>query len=812
MFKSIVPLAFQGIMRKKRSSILIFLVLLLSFAFAIASVSLVGSISKTNEEFRLNTYGEWYLAIPDGIKEDATWLQKQAWAQQTGISHGYGYVQTETGRTGIGTVDENFKTIGRLRLNSGHWPETDNEIVMEEDTLGLLGYDYTLGQEITIPVDVPCGEKHIHFSETFILCGIIGEYTDLWVLNPNSEGRLLNGAIVTENCADQLLKTAQASLPQEYIEQGFEPNPPIPQYYVCVLSEQQEQAKEAMDGYLAASREKGDRRSCVNSLVYQGIAVAEYDTFYAYVIAVVAMLAVLCVYIIQLPAETKSFATLRSLGITRGQMGMLLLTESLLLCIPALVLGIPASIGVTRLAMRFLVYAGSVAIQVAIPWNAVYSIALLWLAVVMISRLLVYLVTLCTPLTGRMQMQQKKVIRANAFRSILIVILLILFCFVTIFTSMEVLSPNDNRKAWGSYPAYTIRADGTISQTKVDLLKQIPGVSKVEGFGELWVNLSYPGIEEREVYLYAVNEEQWEETFCFGEDREAFHNGELVLILFPDETVPLHPDVDRNFVYPEDDITLKLYDGNGICIMESKPTPAKVRLAYEYTPNKMVAGVHEPYTVVCSEVYLKELLDSMEPGTRWDKRYVAGEAFGYGRVYAYVEQTADDLSTDIGVAELCKKLDIRLENRREQFWANMQQNTQQVLLLCGSGICISIMILLILVSTISLETERERRSFTILQRLGMSPWQRNRRILGKAFGRSFCGIAAGWLLYIAYKTVSQMQNDVVFDEAFPDLLEEVKIYGLGFDYIAIVSVCAIFISLILCTLPKRHLKKEVREL
>ena len=105
-----------------------------------------------------------------------------------------------------------------------------------------------------------------------------------------------------------------------------------------------------------------------------------------------------------------------------------------------------------------------------------------------------------------------------------------------------------------------------------------------------------------------------------------------------------------------------------------------------------------------------------------------------------------------------------------------------------------IMILLILVSTVSLETERERQSFTILQRLGMSPWQRNMRIFGKAFGRSFCGITAGWLLYIAYKTVSQMQKDVVFDEAFPNLLEEVKIYGLGFDYIAIVSVCAIFIS------------------
>ena len=174
--------------------------------------------------------------------------------------------------------------------------------------------------------------------------------------------------------------------------------------------------------------------------------------------------------------------------------------------------------------------------------------------------------------------------------------------------------------------------------------------------------------------------------------------------------------------------------------------------------------------------------------------------------------TADDLSTDIGVAELCKKLDIRLDNRREQFWANMQQYTQEVLLLCGSGICISIMILLILYSTISLETERERRSFTILQRLGMSPWQRTVRVWGKALARSFCGVVTGWLLYIAYKTVSQMQNDIPFPEAVPNLLEEVKLNGLGFEYVAAVSIGVCFVLLTLCILPKRQLKREVREL
>lgn len=801
-------LVLQGVLRKRRSSILAFSVLLLSFAFAIASISLVGSISKTNQEFRLNTYGDWYLAIPDGSEEDSTWLQKQSWAEAIGIGYSYGYVQTETRQTGIGTIDENFKSVGRLKLISGHWPEADNEIVLEEDTLGLLGYDYALGQEINIPLMIPCGEKHILSSGTFVLCGIIKEYSDLWVLYPNSNNRLLIGAIVTENGGKHILEHAESLLTPEMLEQGVTANKPIPQFFVNVNPEKQESASNAVEAYLLGSRTSGDSVPCINTVAHQSAVTAEYDGIYVFVIAIVAMLAVLCIYIIQLPTETKSFATLRCLGITRGQMGALLLTESLLLCFPALLLGIPASIGITRLAMRFLVYAGSVEIQVAVPWIAVYSIALLWISVVVISRLLVYFVTLQTPLTGRMQLRQKSTRYTTVFRRALILLLLIAFGFITVFTSMEVISPNEKRKSWESYPPYTIWGKGLVSESKVTLLQQVPGVSKTEGFGELWVYLSYPGLEEREVYLYAVNEEQWEETFRFGESQEAFHNGDLVLILFPDETVPMHPDVDRNFVYPEDDVILKLYDGKGVCIMESKPTLAELRLFYDYTPNKLLAGVYEPYTIVCSEEYLKNLLESMEPGTRWDKRYVAGDPFGYGRVYAYVERTADDLSTDIGMAELCKKLDITLDNRREQFWAYMQQYTQDVLLLCGSSICIALMLLLILTSTIALETEQEKRQYTILHRLGMSPWQRRARIWGKALIRSLCSITAGWSLYIAYATSIEMRNGIKFAEAVQNLLDYLKLNGLDSSYVVIVSTFCILITLTVCGFSKRNLKKE----
>ena len=89
-------LAIQGIGRKKRSSLLLFAVLLLSFAFAIISLTVTGSIRKTNEEYRYDTYGTWYGAIPNGQDADEVFLRKQAWLDGLGITKSYGTIQAAT--------------------------------------------------------------------------------------------------------------------------------------------------------------------------------------------------------------------------------------------------------------------------------------------------------------------------------------------------------------------------------------------------------------------------------------------------------------------------------------------------------------------------------------------------------------------------------------------------------------------------------------------------------------------------------------------------------------------------------------------
>src|SRR5699024_11289961 len=70
------PLARQGIRRRRRSSILLFLVLTLSFAFAVMMLSVMGSMNRTNIEYLKNTYGAWHGAIPDGKDSDRAFLQR----------------------------------------------------------------------------------------------------------------------------------------------------------------------------------------------------------------------------------------------------------------------------------------------------------------------------------------------------------------------------------------------------------------------------------------------------------------------------------------------------------------------------------------------------------------------------------------------------------------------------------------------------------------------------------------------------------------------------------------------------------------
>ncbi len=162
--------------------------------------------------------------------------------------------------------------------------------------------------------------------------------------------------------------------------------------------------------------------SSCNDLAYPAASgsAPEADTLYSLLIAAVALVAVLCVYMMQLQSEVHSFAVLRSIGITKGQRLVLMGLESLLLAVPVMLLGVPLGALLTRLALHLLMYAGSTTVQVAVPYEQLWLLLALWLGVIAVSQLVIFLVTVRTPLTGRMQMQENRAPVALALSAVML--------------------------------------------------------------------------------------------------------------------------------------------------------------------------------------------------------------------------------------------------------------------------------------------------------------------------------------------------------------------------------------------------------
>ena len=552
-------LAVQGISRKKRSSLLLFAVLLLSFAFAVISLSVTASIRKTNEEYRYDTYGTWYGAIRNGLESDRAFLQQQEWLDKLGICISYGEIQTNCS---IGTMDEKFLEIGRIALQDGRFPEDVNEIAMEADLLSALGYDYTIGQEINVTVNLPAfayikaddsdetqmQSITVPVEQSYILCGVIREYADLWVQGSSSfKQQPLNSAMIVPEAANSLLQSAleaaetlfediNAAIEDSEVTSINVDTAAIPQYYFSVLPGFEHTAVEQTNQYLYNTRSEdgsGDLQITVNVFAFSSNEQEEIiETFFAALILVVTLLSVVCIYAIRIQDEAQQLAVFRSIGITKKQLCLMLLYETLCLGIPAMLFG--AGVGAFGIwaLLRLAVYSGSASIQVVIPPYLLASAAALWLLGVVTVRLAVFLIALHAPLTGRFHVARKKTKLYLSLQQILIGGLSVLLSAAILFSVLESLEPLRIILYMSSLSDYIVtpKVDGhlpnflhwfaggyepnynhwfpgdnddkyfdpniTISKDAAAPIPQIPGVTHSWGWGEEYVRLYFDGMKD----------------------------------------------------------------------------------------------------------------------------------------------------------------------------------------------------------------------------------------------------------------------------------------------------------------------------
>ena len=813
------PLAWQGIRRRRRSSILLFLVLTLSFAFAVMMLSVMGSMNRTNIEYLKNTYGAWHGAIPDGKDSDRAFLERRDWLDRLGESVNYGQVRGTTPVSGVGSVDETFLELGRIRLDEGRLPEQPGEIAMEADLLVALGYEPAVRQTVSVPMMIPQAEDPTSFLlvvRDFVLTGVLHEYAHLWILENNVQNRLLNSALILPEDGEAILAEAQA-MADEY--QSGLVRPPLTSYFYTPLEGMEERLRAEVDAHMAETRGAAeDRRGCVNVSAGAAYAATDYNTFYVGLILVIALLAVVAVYLLELQSDVRRVVRLRSIGASKTQIRRLLLLETVLLAVPAVALGTALGAAGTVGLLRLLVFSGSVEIVVDIPWSAVAAALALWIFGVGLMRLLTFQLAVRTPMTGRMVLETKQRRRVHKLQRVFAWGLSMALCLVATYSILEYQLPWVLYTYYSGQHAYSVyrtessplfaagEVPGVMTAEETELLLEIPGVTGQMGITCLSCRLRGETVEEQDAQVYVVDAAQWMERngapFFDGVDLDAYRRGELAVLVvavqqdgtayFTTEIQEKNAEGETVYSYETTEAevtaaagdTLELAlaavlreeaDGGESMQAQTLQIPTVVGAVAEYGYGSeqnfgLPFGANDLYSVLVSPGYIQRVLDTLPEGSQLGP-YWAGGLMGFEELYLFADANAEYLFTDNAVAQLARRYQLGIGIFRTMYAADIQGYLQTMLTLAGTGVCVGLIAALLLLSTLELEAQRERRRYGILRALGMSRRQQNLALARQAALQAVTAIAVSCGVYVIFGVRDAVLVYQRNEEAVPALLQ-----------------------------------------
>ncbi|MCD7823431.1 MAG: hypothetical protein LUG86_05370 [Oscillospiraceae bacterium] len=794
MFKTILGLAFEGIKRRKRQSLLIFFVLLVSFTFAIILLSYTTSIAETNSQLRLDTYGSWYGAITDGVDSDLEYLEGEDWVEDVGISVNYGsasvmVMQYVMGDVEIGTADDSLIDMG-INLENGSMPDATNEIAIESATLSEI--DYNIGGTITLQFVFyydEYQEEAVTVERTFKIVGAISEYTGLWSVDCT-----LNSAIITEEAMAEIVAEAEAQLGENmYYTHDTT-------YFFTVKSGMEKSVESNVNKYLYSIREGSSFRTVtINPVTEMESEAAQTNMVYLALILAITILAVVMIYILQMQVEVKRIVRFRSIGGSKGQLRLLILIETLMLAIPAIILGILLGLLGIRIVLGLSVYSGSVDVAVSIPWNYLMMALALWIVGILAVRMITFQVALATPLVGRMGMERSKNKVVVGFRRVLIMLMATLLCVSAVFTTVNIAEPASEYSYWSSLWSYYICQQDGIPVSKLenvsdyeDLILSAPGISDFIGFNSFDAIVtstddgSLINIDSRVIAMEWEDIEKYVDTK--GVDREAFENGESVIVqvvstsYIANNSIFDYSDITLSVAYEYESVErsmLSMYDPDSLLNSELATVTVDIdSLQIVDREDTLVSQLETDrlgeykftletldYYVICSNSVIQNLVNQIPENTKWwtdDWRFFRGQQeVGYQEAYIFANMNAGDLSADTAMTNIINQIYFtnvvginenyfELSNLREINYANAQVYQQSMIMTMISGVCIAIVVLLILVSTLRLETDSEKRRYGILQAIGMSKRQRNIELGRRAAIRSVIAIAVAVVSYLCY--------------------------------------------------------------
>ena len=820
MNRELALLAMQGIKGKKKNSLLLMGILFISLVFTTILVSLTDSLNKTSENYRYDTYGEWQVALYNGTQEDKVYLEQCTDITEIGTACSYGTLLSDTA---IGTVDETLIENGRLTMQSGKFPEKAGEIAMEASLLSALGYDYDLNQTIRLDIQI---DSETIVTKEYTLCGVLKYYSGLWKHTENP----LVGAIITQKAAEDLTST------------------PIYQYFLCSSGNTEHFYKQVADCITENNINGGVLEK--NIFAYPNTQDETNYDFYILLILITAVVAIGCVYAIQIHEQIRSIALFRSIGGTKVQLVKILFFETLYLLLPSIIFGVPFGLVVLYMMFHFFIQISHVTFYVSISFATLAVIILLWFVSIFLCRFFIMWSALHQPLTGRIGISVKSRRMQNRMVRFFTVFLAGIFSAVIFFTILEVLPEEYEKKQIEEQPSYSV-ACGTksIGTEEKMAFQEIPGVEKIVAKGRLTGELIFSGMEHNALaqkciendigsqpYLQEIALDNGEtETIAFPDgigihvtvvseeylndfvppcpssaDYEKFLSGEEVLIVFYTETdgkiaidEKTYTDTGLN---TGDTVNLAFYskwkaaDGENMELstpekigMYSAKIGSVMKLVWE-SDMEYIGNRNSYYNVLVSRNFIQKVLDESIQDRMLAPGLTTGEIYGDTHANLYTTTNASYLSTDSVVADVAQRNGMYLENYREKHTAELMAHIQQILTVVSIGVSILLTVLLIFWNIITISSKTNAKTYGILQAIGMSKREMRNRILGNGFALGILSLIFASGVYFLY----QLQRARVEQgRIWRDYQERVGIYDLLLSKYKYLKLCGVSTELII---------------
>lgn len=198
-------LSFRRIKSQKKYSLFLLVIMVLTCMLMQTGFQMSYGIQNTYLEIRKDTYGEWERFLSEVDSKTESSVNENPFIEDKGSIKIYGVLggdYTENKQCNIGSLDKGAWDLGRLTLEEGRLPETEHEIAMERSTLVSLGYEDSLGEEITLRILSSVNFKSREAAEAessdyvYTLCGIIKDYQVNWELS--GRHRLPTGIVTAE--------------------------------------------------------------------------------------------------------------------------------------------------------------------------------------------------------------------------------------------------------------------------------------------------------------------------------------------------------------------------------------------------------------------------------------------------------------------------------------------------------------------------------------------------------------------------------------------------------------------------------------